>query len=193
MATAKLRKWDGIPLWVPVVVVPVLLLMYVVVTMSVAYAHHAGGTAQVVGDLQPGAPMTIVGDGFPGGERVTITLESGEDGVVPLGTINANSAGEFVLVADLAADLSPGAWKLAVAFADDKNFTDVTVLGADMADEPVEQSSHSASPASSGTTVIFERSTGEVVTIGIIIGLLALLGTALILVHVRQGTQEVRH
>ena len=143
---------------------------------SATYAH--GESVEVVpAEAAPGDTVTIRGQEFTPGEEVEISLESAR-GSVSLGHAEVDESGDFSVSRQVPDNVSPGSYQVVVATGDDSITVDFTVLQS--------TSEGTEAGASGGTVLIFQRSTAEVIAIGIISAALILAGAYLVVAGTRQ-------
>lgn len=144
-----------------------------------AASAHGGAEVKVEpAAAAPGDNVSVSGSGFEEGTDVAIMLE-GAQGQVDLGHATVGDDGSFQLQATLPSSVDQGSYQLVAQGGDDKEEADFTVTAAAMNESSQSADAAPASDMPAGQGITYRRSTGETVTAGIILGLVAVLGAGL--------------
>lgn len=137
------------------------------------YAHGESLIVTPV-EAKPGEPVNITGEEFPPGEEVELSLESVR-GRISIGHVETDAEEGFSMDWTIPADTPAGTYQLIAATGDDNVTVDFTILEGDV-----------VSRSGGSGELVFERSTGEAIVIGLVAVALAVSGTVLVLVKTRQ-------
>ena len=150
---------------------------------------HGEVIAVVPSVARHGETITVSGEGFDEGHPLRITLE-GVRGTIELGEAVADAVGGFSVQFVIPEEAPVGTYKLKVTHGQESVSVDFAVMESSM--EPSTEKQSGWSMAGQPAEVVFQRTTGETVTILVIAVVLAVSGTVLVLAGTERGLRVLR-